>query len=478
MTTMNESDWRPVLIEGHGLQAHLAREWPCLPAWDVYAIYPRADEYVPYPACAAAVEAPPKDDPRVETGMPVFWNRHIDRRYSLDYPRAAKDTPRSVSWTVGDADREWEMIREQRDKILTAAGLTPASPPRDIARALAEAFKWASPFYHTKPPSAVIDGQTSRALHHPVEALLTQCFCVGCANLYAALADSAGLTVRNVGLHGHYAAEVLLDDGWHYIENTCRHEKSKGLEAFFPASWMDIVIHPENYLDHMPPRKAGNYWGADNGDYCLTGGSWRSPKQMLFAADCAGALYPHAERWGFKCIDHDDRHMPLVRRSQGFLWMDYIFDGETDRMVQRLQEDSPFPLKNSRGHRLFLYHPLKPRDRLRHSVWLDALDDMEALEVTIPLAPEPHIDFSEALGRRLKVEVNDWSATLADSEAWPPAPHETTEQLHCVLRVPTDALKPHAVNWIALRQESTETLQVPFTVAALDPYLPPLATES
>ena len=47
-----------------------------------------------------------------------------------------------------------------------------------------------------------------------------------------------------------------------------------------------------------------------------------------------------------------------------------------------------------------------------------------------------------------------------------------------MLRVPTDALKPHAVNWIALRQESTETLQVPFTVAALDPYLPPLATES
>jgi len=478
METTYYREWQPIRIYAHGLQPHLAKGWRCLPAWDLMAVYAEPDEYLPYPEAARAVEEPPRDNPFVETGLPVFWNRHVDRRYHIEYPRVTKDTPRQTSLTVGDSDREWEMLLAHRDKVLAASGLTLDSPPEAVARCLADTFKWASPFYHTKPHCAVLEGRQTRQLNHPIEALLAQCYCVGCAHLFVALADACGLAARNVGLHGHHAAEVLVDGRWHYVENTCRHEANPDLEAFFPVSWMELTLHPERCLDCMPPKKAGDYWGADNGDYCLMGGSWRSPLQLLFAADCACALYPELDRRGFKGLGEGGRLMPITRRLQGFLWMDDVHGGEAEARRELRRRTAPFPIENPSAHRTFLYHPLRPGDRLRHSFWLDAVDDMERLEWTVPLAPEPHVEFTEAFGRQLVVRVGDWRSSLAEAGTWPPPLDETTGHRHCRVTVPRDALKPHAVNWVELHQESALTLHHPVTPAAMEPYIAPLWSET
>ena len=478
MPTSYYHEWRPIRIHAHGLEPRLAKHWNCLPAWNIDAFYDRADEYVPYPEVSRAVGQLPKDSPFIETGMPVYWDRHIDRRYHLEYPAITKDTPRSVSRTVGDTDKDWDTLIAHRDRVLAAAGLTLDSPKEAIAKAIADTFKWESPFYHTKPEQAVIGGEKTRQLHHPVESVLHQSFCVGCANAHVALAAACGIPARNVGTHGHYAAEFLIDGRWRYVENTCRHPDQKGLEAFFPEAWMDLTTHPERFMKYMPAKKAGGYWNADNGDYCLMGASWRSPLQLLFAADCAYALYPEHERWGIKGLGADGRRLPLVWRIQGFIWMDEAHGGDNEARRELRRRTAPFPFANPSAHRTFLYQPLKPGDRLRHSFWLGALDDMKQLTVTVPFAPETHVEFNAALGRQLFARVGDWRAPLAAAGTWPPSLDETSGHLHCTITAPREALRAHAVNWFELQQESRHTMQHPVTPAALEPYIAPLWTET
>lgn len=473
MPTADNHDWQAVRLRGHGLQPHLANEYNCLPAWDVNAICPEPDEYIPYPAAAE----PPDDHPFFESGMPVFRDRHIDKRFHLEYPRVAKDTPRTISKTIGDADREWDILIEHRDRFLAAAGLSLESPAEDVARCLADAFKWASPFYHNKPNGALIDGQRTRQLHHPIEALLHQCYCVGCAHALVALADACGLAARNVGMHGHHAAEVRIDGQWRFVENSCRHERSVGLEALFPASWMELTLHPERFADCMPPAKAGGYWGADNGDYCLMGGSWRSPLQLLFAADCAYALYPELEHWGFKGL-RDGCCMPLVSRLQGFIWMDEVDGGQTEERREMRRRTAPFPMAEPAAHRTFVYHPFGPGDRLRQSFWLDALDGLRHVEVVIPLAPETHLQFDQRLGSQLALRLGDWGGPLAALGQWPPPLDETSGHRHCTVAVPVEALRADAVNWLELQNRSAVVMQHPFTPAAMAPYIAPLHVAS
>jgi len=468
--------WQAVRIEGCGLQEHMRREWDCLPAWNVYAVYAEPDEWLPYPPRARAAREAEGEaiDPEARRG--VFWDRHIDRRYHLDYPLAAKDAPRVRGETLGDPDLEWDTLIDRRDIYLAAAGLTLDSPGLDIVRCIAETYRWESPFYNSKPNGATFGGVHTRQLNNPVEGLLHQCWCIGCSYAQAALIDSCGIPARTIAIGGHHVCEARVDGKWYFLENSCRHRERKGLEPFFPASWHDVTLDPEAWLDYMPDRKAGDYFGANSGEYCLTGGTWRSPMQLTFAADCAFALYPDHERHGIKAHG-DGTHQPITVNLDGFHWANEVHGLNRGRVQEMRRSAIPFPAVGE-GPRLdFLYHPLRPGDRLRHSFRLDSVDDMQHLEVTIPIAPEPHVAFTTDLGRSLRFMVNDWGGSLLELGAWRPAYEPDYGHVQFTIEVPTEALKPDEVNWIEFRQESALTLQYPFTIAAMEPCIPPLLSD-
>ena len=470
-------DWQPVRIRSGGMQPHMTKEWDCLPAWDVVAVYPQPDEFLPYPESARAAAPPPEDRPYVKTGRPVFWNRHIDRRFHIEYPPTTREAPRVRGKTVGDADREWDTLIKRRDLILQASGLTAQSDPLEVVRCLAETYKWTSPFYNSKENGAVIDGERTRALNHPIDGLMHQCWCVGCAYSMAALADSCGIPARTIAIGGHHIAEVCVRDKWYFCENSCRHEDAVGLEAFIGGSWMDVTLAPERFLSRIPPRKPGDYWAANSGQYCLMGGTWRSPMILEFAADCAYALYPTHERWGIKALPpgrDGGYRLPIALRLGGFQWGQEAYWGEKNGVREYRRKNAPFPVVGNGPGCDYLYHPLRPGDGLRHSIWLDGLEEMQRLEVTFPFAPEPHVAFDEAFGRGFTVRVGDWGGDLVSLGAWTPEYDAWTGHVHVTVSVPPDALTPHAVNWIVLRHGGRLALKYPMTVSAMEPYLPPL----
>lgn len=463
----DNADWQPVRLYGAGLQEHMGREWNCEPAWDIHAVYPEADEYLPHPEKTLAQEDPDGDYPNRDRTMPVFVDRHIDRRFHLDYPRTTKDAPRVRSHTITDPEREWEIVLEHRDRYLADAGLTLDDEPERIAKCLADTFKWRS--YFQDKPSCPTFAEGARELTNPIEGLLFQCFCVGCAHAFAALADMAGLACRTIGCGGHRMAEVRTNGQWHMIENTCRHKRNPTLEAFFPASFAEVTLEPLKFRDCMPDQKMTNYWSIPGGQYHFMGGAWQSPPTLRFAASNAYALYPDFEHWRIKA--EAGNRLPIILRRNGFYWENSVHSSDAPKAREWQRSNTPFELPEEGRVGDFLYAPFQPGDSLRQSIWLDAVDDMDRLEVAIPLPPTLEID--EALGRGLVVSVGDFEQPLAPA-SWPAAEPDSRCHFVCTVNIPPAALTANAVNWIEFHNRGEKTVQAPYLPAAMEPYLPPL----
>jgi len=435
----------------------MGREWNCDPAWDVAALYEKPDEELAAPDGSAR--------------RFVFWNRHIDRRFHLEYPRTTREAPRLRSQAVGDPEREWQTVLEHRDRYLANAGLSLQSPPEAIVKCLADTFKHDA--YFKYKPACLAYGEPTRELTNPIEGLLYLSFCVGCAHAMAALADACGYPARTIGLGGHRVAEVLVNGRWHFIENSCRHADSNGLAAFFPAGFMQVTLEPWKFMDYLPLKKVAGYLKAPNGQFHFMGGTWKCPVTLRFGASNAHALYPELERWGIK--SGDGRRLQILARAGGFYWENELKElkGGVDPHW-RGKQNCPFPASDAGPAAAFLYHPFRPGERIRQSVWLGDLEGMRGLEVTIPVAPEPHLDFRPALGQQLTVQVGDFNKSLADLAAWPGAEPDRSGHRPCTVTVPVSALKPHSVNWIVLENRSAEVLQAPFIPAAMEPYIAPL----
>lgn len=451
------TDWRAVRIYGCGHQPHMGREWNCDPAWDVQAVYAKPDEELVAPDGSAR--------------RFVFWNRHIDRRFHLDYPRTTRESPRVRSRSVTDPDREWQIVQEHRDRYLADSGLSLVSPPEAIVKCLADSFKHDSYFKHK--PACLTYGEPTRELSNPIEGLLYLSFCVGCAHALAALADACGFPARTVGCGAHRVAEVLVNGRWHFIENSCRHADSEGLEAFFPASFMEVTLEPWKYRDFLPAKKVAGYTKAPNGQFHFMGGTWKGPSTLRFAASNAHALYPELERWGFK--SGDGKHLPILERANGFYWENELRDLQAQaNAAWWRKQNCPFPTSEAGPGSDYLYHPFRPGERIRQSVWLGDLAGMTGLEVTLPVAPEPHLNDVPDMGKKLVLRAGDLALSLADLGAWPGSEPDRAGHRRCVATIPVSALKPHSVNWIVLENRSPAILQAPFIPAALEPYITPL----
>jgi len=462
-----------------GLQPDTARHWPADPAWDVVALCKSADAELPHPDAVRAHEDPQGDYPNREKRKYVFWNRHIDKRFQIRYPHTTRESPRVRSLTLGHPDREWESLIEYRDRSLREAGLSLESSEEDIARCLADTFKWENGFKDRPLCETYCTGDEikQRALNHPVESLLFKAFCVGCAHAYVALAESCGLDARTVGCGAHRIAEVRVNGGWHLIENSCRHEENAGLlDAYFESSAQQMVLDPQG--DHggkAPPSHADSLWNRLNGQYHFSCGTWQAPPTLRYAASNARALYPELDRWGVK--SDDPRRLPILQNANGF-YVSVNHETLAPEVEELRRAALPDPLHPGQvSCRDYLYHRFQPGDRLRQSVWLDGLDGLGGLEITIGFAATRTNDFSPAAGRQLLVRAGAFKKSLADLGAWPPDDPENGEPVKSTFTIPTEGLSPDTANWIELRQGSNAPFLMPFVPAIKEPYIPPLMGE-
>ena len=100
-------DWSAIRLYVEGRQGHMARHFNCVPAWDITAIHSQPDGVIPHPDYARSVADPAGDYPDKDTVKYVFWDRHIDKRFHIEYPRVTQDSPRPISHTFGDSDKDW-----------------------------------------------------------------------------------------------------------------------------------------------------------------------------------------------------------------------------------------------------------------------------------------------------------------------------------------------------------------------------------
>ena len=470
------AEWRPVNVHFQGLHPGTARHWPADPAWDVVAMCKGADDVLPHPDAVRASRDPQGDFPNRGKKKYIFWNRHIDKRFQIRYPHTTKDSPRVRGLTIEDPDREWDLFIECRDRYLRDAGLSLESADEDIARCLADTFKWENQFKDKPLCETYCTGDEikQRALNHPVESLLFKAFCVGCAHAYVALAESCGLDARTVGCGAHRVAEVRLNGRWHMIENSCRHEENAGrLDAFFQSGAQQMVLDPLG--DHggkTHPGYAGSLWNRPNGQFHFSCGMWQGPPTLRYAASNAHALYPELDRWGI--TSDSPRRLPILENANGF-YANVNHQTVADQLEDLRRASLPEPLHPGEvSCRDYLYHSLQPGDRLRQSVWLDGLDDLDGLEITLGFAATHINDFSQEVGKQLLVKVGAFAESLTDLGAWPPSDPENGEPVKSTFTIPPEALTPDSVNWIELRQGASAPFLMPFVPAIKEPYVPPL----
>ena len=480
MSGSTHGEWTPVRLYGGGLQPHTARAWNCLPAWDVVAVHEKADAVLHHPDhFKAQAGAPDEECPDRDKVKHVFRDRHIDKRFYLDYPNARKGSPRARGVAIGDSDAEWDTLIEWRNRYLAEAGLDLKSDPEAVAKRLAETFAADGHFKDKPMCDAVPDNH--RALNGGIEGLLYKSHCVGCAKAYVLLADSLGLPCRNMGCGGHWVAEVFVGGKWHLVDSVGRHERNRGLDCYFKSSFLESYLDPMgDHGEDLSDDFRKGLWKRENPQFHFTGGMWAGPQTLRYAGSNAYALYPDETRWGIK--SDDGKRVPVVLRAGGFYWptAHNTIDGEELERVRR--SGFPRPMSHETPGRDYFYQPFETRQKLRQSVVLGSLDDAEAVEATFTFAPSKVSDFSPDAGKRLVVKVGAFEKSLADLGAWPPAlPDDSTieepssgECLRSTASLPVDAFRPESVNWIELHHRGRLCYFAPMVPAVMEPYIAPL----
>jgi hypothetical protein len=474
---MKQEAWSPITLFCPEIQAAISRTWNCQPAWDVSAVYTQPDKWLSLPPELMTRE---KNGAKHELKpLGVFWNRHIDRRFTIPYVHASRETPRMVSRNVGNPWKEWDIMIRERDRILQENGLTVKSHSRAVARALADSFacdnfekKGHCPSYPDDP----------RSLSNVLDAVLYRSFCVGNAMAFMAMADSCGLKTRTIGCGAHRVAEVLVDARWHLVDSVGRHQKSRGLDCFFKSSYHDTCIDPMgDHGESLTPDFRQGLFNRPNGQYHFHDGVWGGTRTLRWSAVGAHALYPGNTCWGFKGTEE----MPIIRRAGGF-YPALLHNSDSKAFSWMTYQLVPDPVPDRGPSRSYLYHNFNKGQVLRESFQVDSLDGIRFLRVVFTFAWSKATDFSDSTGGKLMVRVGSHERSLAELGAWPPKDQgqdmrivkdPSGEMLHCVADLPTNWFQPNTVNWLSLHNASDTVLHVPCIPAALEPYIPPLWTD-
>ena len=138
--------------------------------------------------------------------------------------------------------RDWDILAEAVGQAYSDAGVTDASPVLDRIRALAD--------LHNKHRGIVYPSC------HPVDTLLYSSFCVGAANLFAALCLIARFPCRTLNNAIHSMAEVWDGERWLFVDNLTP-EQLSGLGNAPGSNAESLLLY--NYVQAM----AGKATSAD-----------------------------------------------------------------------------------------------------------------------------------------------------------------------------------------------------------------------
>ncbi len=465
-------EWQPIRLYAEGRQPLTARYWNCLPALDINAVHTKADEIIRHPDALRADADPEGDYPGRELTKYAFSNRHIDPRFYIEYPLSSRTSPRVMGQTIGDPEREWDVLIEHRDRYLAAAGLSLSSPQAEIARCLAESFAGYSHF--KDKPMCCTFPENERALEHPIEGLLHKSYCVGCAMAFAALADASGLPARVLSMEGHVVAEVCVNGCWHLVDSIARHSTESKLELYFDSSFVETQLDPMgNHGRRITDSYRNGLWKRGNPRIHLMGSSWLSCMTLHYTAQTAHALYPESKTPGIQ--SEDGRRLPIIKRGDGFFYprVHRTLDNEPTRIRRLAAVPMRMPQKKDITWD-FLYHPFRKGQKIRESIFLSSLEDMEGVEIIIGFGASRSSDFSEAAGSRLRLRLGDFSATLTELQSWPPTVPDETGNVHCRLFLPADLFRKPGFHYIEIIHQADSVYYLPCVPAYMEPYQPPL----
>lgn len=130
--------------------------------------------------------------------------------------------------------RDWDILAEAVDQAYAKVGVTRDSSALDRIQALVE--------LHNEHRGKVYPSC------HPVDTLLYSSFCVGAANLFAALCMVGGFPVRTLNNAIHSMAEVWDGNRWLFVDNLTS-EQLTGLAAKPGRNAESLLLH--NYLETM-----------------------------------------------------------------------------------------------------------------------------------------------------------------------------------------------------------------------------------
>lgn len=426
----------------------------CVPAWDVTAVHAEPDAWLAHP------------DPASDQRTALFWNRHVDHRFSLHYPHSRRDSSRIVGRSVTDPLQAWGLVDAERLRILKHFNIKAHASPGDIARALADWFLHERFQHRTTCPAFK---ENPRELSSGFEAVFYQSNCHGCARAYAILGDLSGLTTRTIGCGAHIVAEVLLEGRWHHIENAGRRDPELG--ALFTSSYIQSYIDPHgDFGIRVNEKYRVGLYKRPNPQFHFHHGHWDGPLTLRWSMQCAAALYPEVDR--LPCKAEPGLRLPLVRYARGFYWP-VVHASDQPAMAALRERAVPGLLNSQTTTRDYLYHYFTPGQLLRQTFWLDSLTGVEAVELTLTWASTRTMDWNAIDGSKLRLIINDQSHPLTSLTTWPPVDRDT-HPISLTISLPKHQLHSHAVNEVVLANDGAGLLLAPCAPAVLDGIPPAL----
>jgi hypothetical protein len=448
---MDRWNWTALELEGRGPLSPTLERHVCVPAWDITAVYAEADEWLAHP------------DPSRAERCAIFWNRQLDRRFSLTYPHSRREGPRVIGRSVTDPREAWDRVEAERKRILRESGLGPDAKPAAVARALADWFLFDRFAQRVTCPAFSSDPRT---LSSGFEAVFYQSNCHGCARAYAILGDMSGLATRNIGCGGHIVAEVRLDDQWIVVDSAGRRDPELG--AFFNTSYIQSYVRPGNDFGvRINERFRHGLFKRPNPQFHFHHGQWDGPLTLRWSMQAAAALYPQETR--IPCKAEPGLRLPLIRYARGFYWP-IVHSSDTPLLEaarrQSLQHRDPGPVPD----RDYLYHRFEPGQCLRHTFTLADLAGVVAVELTLTFDAASLGHWGRQNADALRLWVNGRSHRLGDLASWPM--ENPGNPVFLTVTLPSESLRTGTVNEVMLEHTGKSAGYMPAAPGVLEG-LPP-----
>ena len=167
--------------------------------------------------------------------------------------------------------------------------------------------------------------------------------------------------------------------------------------------------------------------------------------------------------------------LPIMQKAGGFYWPSLL---QEENYLTNYTPIMPFPklIKNKKNiGRTYLFHPFMKGEKIRQSVYLDGLNEVNTIELTLPFGASGETDFSSETGDDIELKIGNFKKKLSSMNAWPPVSIDDGSPNFVInISLPPSLFESEKVNWIELINKSNTTLYLPCVPAVMSPYIEPL----